>query len=51
MFICLKHVLDGFVAGCRTIIGMDECHLTGAYPGICLTTLGKDGNNNFYPLA
>ena len=51
MFICLKPVLDGFVAGCRPIIGMDGCHLTGAYHGVCLTTIGKDGNNNIYQLA
>ena len=51
MFICLKPVSDGFLAGCRLIIEMDECHLTRAYPGICLTTVGKDSNNNIYPLA
>ena len=51
MFICLKPVLDGFLAGCTPIIRLDGCHLTGAYPGICLTALGKDGNNNIYPLA
>ena len=28
MFICLKPVLDGFLAGCRPIIEMDGCHLT-----------------------
>ena len=50
-FMCLKPVLDGFLAGCRPIIGLDGCHLTGAHPGICLTAVGKDGNNNVYPLA
>lgn len=51
MFICLKPILDGFKAGCRPIIGLDGCHLTGAYPGICLVAVGSDGNNNIYPLA
>ena len=48
---CLKSVLDGFLAGCRPIIGLDGCHLTGAYLDICLTTVDKDGNTNIYLLA
>ena len=48
---CLKPVLDGFLAGCRPVIGLDGCHLTVAYPGICLKVVGKDKNNNIYPLA
>lgn len=51
MFICLMPVLDGFLARCRPIIGMDGCHLTGAYPDIYVTAVGKDGTNNIYPLA
>ena len=46
-----KPVLDGFLVSCRTIVGLDGCHLTGAYPGICLTAVCKDENNNIYPLA
>ena len=47
----LKPILDGFLADCKPIIGLDGCHLTGVYPGICLTAVGKDGKNNMYPLA
>jgi hypothetical protein len=48
---CLKPILDGFFAGCRPIISQDGGHLTSAYPGICLTVVGKGGNKNIYPLA
>ncbi|XP_021859917.2 uncharacterized protein [Spinacia oleracea] len=51
MFICLKPVLDGFMRGCRSIIGLDGCHLTGLFTGICLVAVASDGNNNIYPLA
>ncbi|XP_021721048.1 uncharacterized protein LOC110688589 [Chenopodium quinoa] len=51
MFISLKPGMDGFKAGCRPLIGLDGCHLTGPYPGICLVAMASDGNNNIYPLA
>lgn len=51
IFICLKPVLDGFLQGCRHIIGLDGVHSIGAYPGICLTVVAKVGNNNIFPLA
>ncbi|XP_021771784.1 uncharacterized protein LOC110735917 [Chenopodium quinoa] len=34
------------MAGCRPILGVDGAHLKAAYPGILLTVVGKDGNNN-----
>lgn len=39
------------MAGCRPILGVDGAHLKGAYPGILLTAVGKDGNNNIFPIA
>lgn len=51
MFMCLKLKLDGFMAGSRPIIGLDGYHLIGAYPGVCLTAISVDGNNNIYPLT
>ena len=46
MFVCLKTVWDGFLAGCIPVIRMDGCHLTKEYFGVCLTIVGKDGNIN-----
>lgn len=39
------------MAGCRPLLGVDGCHLRGCFPGILLTAVGKDGNNNIFPVA
>ncbi|XP_021728764.1 uncharacterized protein LOC110695848 [Chenopodium quinoa] len=51
MFVFLRPLKDGFLRGCRPIIGVDGCHLKGAYPGQILVVVSKDGNNSIYPLA
>ncbi|XP_057535392.1 uncharacterized protein LOC130813573 [Amaranthus tricolor] len=51
MYICLPACKEGFVAGCRPIIGVDGAHLKGEFPGVLLTAVGKDGNNNIFPVA
>ncbi|XP_021775845.1 uncharacterized protein LOC110739693 [Chenopodium quinoa] len=51
MYICLQPLRSGFIKGCRPLIGLDGCHLKGAYPGQILVAVGKDGNNNIYPVA
>ncbi|XP_057529474.1 uncharacterized protein LOC130808054 [Amaranthus tricolor] len=51
MYICLPACKEGFVAGCRPIIGVDGAHLKGPFPGVLLTAVGKDGNNNIFPVA
>ncbi|XP_010681440.2 uncharacterized protein LOC104896391 [Beta vulgaris subsp. vulgaris] len=39
------------MTGCRPILGVDGAHLKGAYLGILLTAVGKDRNNNIFPVA
>ncbi|XP_057523892.1 uncharacterized protein LOC130803708 [Amaranthus tricolor] len=51
MYICLTACKEGFVAGCRPIIGVDGAHLKGKFPGVLLTAVGKDANNNIFPIA
>ncbi|XP_057516149.1 uncharacterized protein LOC130797526 [Amaranthus tricolor] len=51
MYICLPACKEGFVAGCRPIICVDGAHLKGQFPGVLLTAVGKDGNNNIFPVA
>ncbi|XP_021749281.1 uncharacterized protein LOC110715021 [Chenopodium quinoa] len=51
LYICLQACKEGFVAGCRSIPGVDGAHLRGPYPGILLTAAGKDGNQNIFPVA
>ncbi|XP_021773254.1 uncharacterized protein LOC110737189 [Chenopodium quinoa] len=35
----------------KTNLGIGWCSLEGAYPGILLTAVGKDGNTNIFPIA
>ncbi|KAL9241279.1 hypothetical protein vseg_015409 [Gypsophila vaccaria] len=51
MYVCLEACKEGFIKGCRSIIGIDGCHLKGSYPGMCLVAVFKDGNNNIFPVA
>ncbi|XP_021763740.1 uncharacterized protein LOC110728366 [Chenopodium quinoa] len=51
MFICLAPAAKGFLSGFRPLIGVDGCHLNGPYPDHILVAVGKDGNNNIYPIA
>ncbi|XP_056688809.1 uncharacterized protein [Spinacia oleracea] len=53
MYICLQACKEGFMAGCRPILGVDVAHLRGSYPAasVLLTAVEKDGNNNIFPVA
>ncbi|XP_048501563.1 uncharacterized protein LOC125497894 [Beta vulgaris subsp. vulgaris] len=50
LYVCLQACKEGFLAGCTPILGVDGAHLKGTYPGILLTAVGKDGNNNLFPV-
>ncbi|KAG8372939.1 hypothetical protein BUALT_Bualt12G0119200 [Buddleja alternifolia] len=47
-YVCFKGVKDGFLSGCRPIIGVDGCHLKGLHGGLLLATVGIDLNYNSY---
>lgn len=51
MYYRLGALKEWFLAGCRPIIGLDGCHLKGVYGGQLLAAVGRDGNDNIYPLA
>lgn len=53
LYICMQPCKEGFLAGCRPIIGVDGCDLRGPHPGICLslTVVAEDGNNIIFPVA
>ncbi|GKV49092.1 hypothetical protein SLEP1_g55860 [Rubroshorea leprosula] len=51
MYVCLKAVSDGWKKGCRPIFGVDGCFLKGICKGILLFAVGRDGNNQMYPIA
>ncbi|GKV26775.1 hypothetical protein SLEP1_g36010 [Rubroshorea leprosula] len=42
---------EGFIAGCRPIIGLDGVFLKGPYKGQLLSIIEKDTNNQMYPIA
>ncbi|GKB06126.1 pentatricopeptide repeat-containing protein [Tanacetum coccineum] len=50
-YICFKGVKDGWKAGCRRVIGLDGCFLKHTCRGELLTTIGRDANNQMYPIA
>lgn len=41
----------GFLAGCRRVKGLDGCFIKGATCGQLLCALGRDANNQIYPIA
>ncbi|KAG8379809.1 hypothetical protein BUALT_Bualt07G0127900 [Buddleja alternifolia] len=51
LYICFDALKQGFMAGCRPIVGVDGCHLKGPHVGILLTAVAIDPNNCLYPLA
>ncbi|KAL4316578.1 hypothetical protein AHAS_Ahas15G0299100 [Arachis hypogaea] len=51
MYMCLNSVKQGFLAGCRPIIGVDGCHLKGDHGQQLLVAVGRDPNDNYFPIA
>ena len=51
MYVCFKGVKDGWLAGCRKVIGLDGCFLKHTCKGELLTAMGRDANNQMYPIA
>ncbi|CAI9284491.1 unnamed protein product [Lactuca saligna] len=51
MYVCIKGVKDGWIEGCRRVIGVDGCFLKGICRGELLSAVGRDTNNHIYPIA
>ena len=45
MYVSFKGVVDGWLSGCRKVIGLDGCFLKGICRGQLLSAVGRDGNN------
>jgi len=41
----------GFKAACRPFVGVDGCHLKTKYGGHLLLAVGRDPNDQYFPLA
>jgi hypothetical protein len=50
-YVCFNAMKEGFKAGCRKVIGLDGCFFKGAVKGELLCAIGRDANNQMYPLA
>nr|KAJ0211080.1 hypothetical protein LSAT_V11C400212470 [Lactuca sativa] len=50
-YVRFKGVVYGWLDGCRNVIGVDGCFLKGVCRGELLSAMGRDANNNIYPLA
>ncbi|GJU33143.1 hypothetical protein Tco_1176732 [Tanacetum coccineum] len=51
LYMCFKGVKDGWLSGCRKVIGIDGCFITHVCKGELLTAMGRDANNQMYPIA
>ncbi|XP_012844383.1 PREDICTED: uncharacterized protein LOC105964420 [Erythranthe guttata] len=51
MYYSLGGLKSGFKIGCRPIIGLDGCFLKGPFKGHLLSAIGRDANDNIYPIA
>ena len=51
MYVCLDACKRGFLAGCRPLIGIDGCHLKWTAEEQLLVVIGKDGNDNIFPIT
>ncbi|KAF6136671.1 hypothetical protein GIB67_016127 [Kingdonia uniflora] len=49
--IAYKGSIEGFLQGCRPVLGLDGYFLKGKYEGVCLSIIGLDGNNGIFPIA
>ncbi|XP_038713473.1 uncharacterized protein LOC120007349 [Tripterygium wilfordii] len=50
-YMCLAPLRDGFLVGCRPLIGLDGCFLKTSYGGQLLTAISQDGANGIFPIA
>ncbi|GKA19588.1 calcium/proton exchanger [Tanacetum coccineum] len=50
-YACFKGVKDGWLSGCRKVIRIDGSFITHVCKGEELTVMGRDENNQMYPIA
>ena len=50
MYVCFEACKKGFLAICRQVLGLDGCFFKGSCNGELLCALGRDPNNQMYPI-
>ena len=51
IYISFHACKKGFLGGCRRVIGFDGSFFKGVVKGEVLAAIGRDGNNQMFPLA
>lgn len=51
MFVQFAAQKIGFLNACRPVIGLDACHLKGVMGGQLMSAIGRDANNQMFPIA
>lgn len=51
LYMSLAACKEGFRKACRHVIGVNGCFLKGRYGGQLLAAVGRDLNENIYPIA
>ncbi|KAL6347641.1 hypothetical protein AAG906_026169 [Vitis piasezkii] len=51
LFIAHAFSIQGFIMGCRSILAIDSCHLSGSYKGALLSAIVYDVDDGIFPLA
>jgi hypothetical protein len=51
MYISFAARRNGLRYRCRPVIGLDACFLKGLYKGQLMAAIGRDANNNMYPIS
>jgi len=51
MYICFAACKKGFLSGCRQVVGLDGCFLKGICQGQILCAIGRDANDQMFPIA
>ncbi|CAH9134895.1 unnamed protein product [Cuscuta epithymum] len=51
LFVCFDGVKQGWLQGCRKVMCVDGCFLKTFLGGVLLAAVGRDANEQMYPLA
>ncbi|KAK9003355.1 hypothetical protein V6N11_060919 [Hibiscus sabdariffa] len=51
LYVCFSALKKGFKRFCRPVISLDGCFLKWPFKGEILSVVGRDGNNQIFPIA
>ncbi|KAL6129322.1 hypothetical protein ACLB2K_072673 [Fragaria x ananassa] len=51
MYICFQACKEGWMKGCKPLIGLDGCHIKGHHSGQLLTAISIVANNEIFPIG